>query len=106
MFRKLVPLALTVALTTMTGSPALAGQLSRTVSYHGLDLTSTGGIRAFHRRVRKAAGYVCRLPAIGDSLLQRADPECRATAISEAGPQVLRAIQNAEARSGTQLASR
>ncbi|HWI86012.1 MAG TPA: UrcA family protein [Sphingomonas sp.] len=102
----MIPLLFTAALTIATGSPALAEQFSRAVSYHDLDLTKPDGVRTLQRRVRNAANKICGFGVTG-SFIQREDRECRRAALSDVSLQVTRAIQMAESRSGRiELASR
>jgi UrcA family protein len=99
MFRKASTLAATLLLTFVTGSPALAEQISRTVvHYHDLDLGNRSGVRALRLRVQRAASMVCSLTDVRGSILSRVDPDCRAAALDAAEPQIKRAVMDASRR--------
>ena len=108
MFKRNSILATTVLLTFVTGSPALAEQISRTVvHYHDLDLNNRVGVHALRQRVQRAASYVCRMTDLRSTLLPRVDPDCREMALAGAEPQIQRAvIEAARTASDTELASR
>jgi UrcA family protein len=96
MFRKVASIALTLALTAATGSPAIAQEIRRAASYHDLDLTRIAGVRELRRRVGKAVGYVCRETMVRDSLLGTQDLGCRQELMRQVEPQIAQAVETAE----------
>jgi len=106
MFRKITSITATLLLTAVVGSPALAEQITRAVSYHDLDLTQAAGVKTLHARVRRAATLVCRT-AVPGSLLQTQVLGCRQEAMAAVKPQISRAIAVAERRAAeSQFATR
>lgn len=92
MFRKTSTLAATLLLTFVTGSPALAEQISRVVHYYDLDLTSRAGTRTLRHRLQHAVNAVCRAPSPASPLTGSEDQDCRAEAMARVRPQMLDAI--------------
>jgi UrcA family protein len=107
MYRNFSIVALTTILTLVTGCPATARQISRTVSYHDLDLTSAPGVKALRHRLTRAVNYVCRVPRVGDHLLYGEDQDCRAEVMAKVQPTMMVAIELAAQRAAaTKVASR
>jgi len=107
MYRKTIFTAATLLLTIVTGCPATAQQLTRVVSYHDLDLTTPSGVRTFHRRLSRAAGFVCRFAHAGNDMLKSENQQCREDVAAANKPKMKRAIEIAEARAATvEFASR
>ena len=107
MYRKFAFTAFTALLTVAIGCPATAQQISRVVSYRDLDLASPAGVTALRHRLVNAVNRVCRLSSAGPALSGLEDRECRAKALSDVEPRMLRAVELAEKHAaGIQLASR
>jgi UrcA family protein len=106
MLRKTTTTLATMALFLATGSPAIAQQITRTVSYHDLDLTTAIGTKQLRQRLRTAVNYVCRRVAPVDTLFRSENQQCRFQLTRATKPQVDRAILLAERRAETQYAAR
>lgn len=106
MIRRASVMACTMLLTFVTGSPALAEQISRAVHYRDLDLTTQAGVRIFRNRMRRAATLMCRQDHQGASRAELVDLDCRRAALAKAEEEVRRAVRAAEAqRAANGLAS-
>jgi len=97
MLRKTSALAATMVLTFLTGSPALAQQISRVVHHYDLDFTGRAGTRAFRHRLQHAVNTVCRATGSNNSLTENKDQDCRAAVMAKVEPQMLVAIELAQA---------
>lgn len=107
MYRKTVFTAVTLLLTVVTGCPATAQQLTRTVSYHDLDLTTAKGVRTFRHRLSLAVGFVCRFASAGNDMVKSQNQQCREDVAAQIKPKMVHAIELAQARAAaTEFASR
>ena len=106
MFRKASILAASLLLTSATACPALAEQISRVVQYRDLNLSSPADARILRHRLRHAVDHVCRAPDPASPLTGTQDQDCRAAVMAKVQPEMLVAIELAQARAANQTAAR
>ena len=100
MFRRfavstLLPIA---ALVTIGATEARAEDVSVSVSYAGLDLTSPSGITTFRSRVNQAIAEVCGWADGRDLAAMRRIHQCRADLTAKTEPEVVAQVGAAQDR--------
>lgn len=91
----------------LTGTPALAQTVSKSVSYAGLDLSTPSGQHRLDHMVAAAVGEICGIDYERDLTVSMATNACRRAAMASARPQMARAFAKAdEGRRAVDLASR
>ena len=81
----------------LTGTPALAQTVTKTVSYAGIDLSSLSGQHRLNRMVAAAVGEICGTGYDSDLTANMAVDACRRGAMATARPQMARAFARADA---------
>ncbi len=81
-----VALSSIACLACMTQAPAAApfGQVSTTVNFHDLDLSTIEGATALYKRIRRAANFVCSDTGTAGLASYREWRSCYQTAIADA----------------------
>jgi len=93
-----LPAALALLCLAATAAPAFADQTDSsvmTVQTSDLDLTTSAGVKALHKRIYAASAHVCRAMNFSDD---RAMEACRAQTLEDALPQMRQTIAAANER--------
>jgi|GEM_PF-2817300 UrcA family protein len=83
-----LPAALALLCLAATAAPAFADETdtsAMTVNTSDLDLTTSAGVTALHKRIYAAASHVCRATSFGDNFAFEA---CRTETLQDALPRM------------------
>lgn len=95
-----------VALSALLASGSSAQQRTRIVHYQDLDLVSAAGQKQFSHRLRRAVDYVCRMPSPANPLTGVEDQDCRVEVMAKVQATMQAAVELAQARAASRIATR
>lgn len=89
---KTIALSCAAAAAMVVSVPVVAGQKTKVVRYHDLDLSTANDQQRLHTRVKSAVKQVCNSPAAFSLAEKRDLARCKKDALAKAIPKVERTI--------------